>query len=253
MPAYPPSQIVPKLADQGCYLASESSFYRILRDHEQQQHRGRARRVERPHRPTTYTADSPNQVWSWDITWLPSEVKGRFFYLYMIIDLYSRYGVHWEVHEQESGEQAATLIRPVLHSDNGSPMKSLTFKAKLAELGIIPSYSRPRVSDDNPFVESMFRTLKYGPQWPSKGFKDLAQARQWVQDFMQWYNHQHQHSGIRFVTPAQRHQGLDQQILEQRHQVYQQARLKHPRRWTTNTRNWTPIGSVTLNPDRTSA
>ncbi len=258
----PPSQIVPKLADQGEYIASESSFYRVLKTADQLHHRGSTRtpRVIRP--PTTHIATGPNQVWTWDVTWLPSEVRGQFYYLYLISDLYSRYGVHWEVHEAECGERAAALIeqavwreqcienQPVLHSDNGGPMKSVTLRHKLQELNIASSYSRPRVSDDNAFIESLFRTLKHGPIAPPKRFASLGKARQWVARFMGWYNHQHQHSGIRFVTPAQRHRGEDQAILAQRNVLYEQARLANPRRWTTTTRNWRHIETVTLNPDK---
>ena len=258
----PPSQIVPKLADKGEYIASESSIYRVLRQYDQLHERGEAKARE-PKEPVTHTATAPNQVWTWDVTWLPMQVKGKFLYLFMVKDLYSRYGVNWEVHESESGEFAAQLIekaiwreklgstiKPVLHNDNGSIMKSLTFRSKLNELGISQSFSRPRVSDDNAYIESMFRTLKYAPNFPSKGFKDLAQARAWVEQFMHWYNHEHQHSGIKFVTPAQRHHGQEAEILAKRAAVYAQAKLRHPERWSGNVRDWSVEGEVTLNPDK---
>jgi transposase InsO family protein/transposase-like protein len=259
----PPSQIVPKLADTGEYIASESTFYRVLKIHRQVNRRGYAKAPQAPRTPVTHCATAPNQVWTWDVTWLPSTITGRFFYLYMVEDLFSRYGVAWEVHENESGEQAAELLekavwrekltgsnKPVLHNDNGSIMKSQTFRAKLDELGISQSFSRPRVSDDNAYVESFFRTLKYAPAWPVKGFETLEEAREWVQRFMQWYNHQHQHSKIRFVTPAQRHHGEEKLILARRNTVYAAAKAKHPERWSGKTRNWNPIGAVTLNPDK---
>lgn len=257
----PPSQIVPKLADRGEYLASESSFYRVLRAADQVHHRGSTRAPKKARSPTTHIADGPNQVWTWDVTWLSSEVRGRFYYLYLISDLYSRYGVHWEVHERECGELASTLVEqavwrekcsaqpPILHSDNGGPMKSVTLRQKLKDLNIAPSYSRPRVSDDNAFIESLFRTLKHGPIAPPKRFNSIEAARQWVARFMQWYNHEHQHSGIRFVTPAQRHNGEDEAILAKRDAVYAAARRANPKRWTTTTRNWRPIKTVALNPD----
>ena len=197
----------------------------------------------------------------WDITYIPSTIIGQHYYLYMIEDLYSRFGVHWEVHDRESGELASQLVeqaviksnlvgqRPILHSDNGSPMTCYTMKAKLDALGIKPSYSRPRVSNDNAFVESMFRTVKYCPQWPSQGFKSLEQARQWVAKFMCWYNEEHRHSGIRFVTPGQRYRGEDQQLLAQRTQVYQCAKEDNPLRWSGEIRNWTPATVVALNPE----
>lgn len=170
--------------------------------------------------------------------------------------------MHWEVHEAESGELASKLVsqtvlkhcgpgeRPVLHSDNGSPMKSFTMRAKLEALGIKPSYSRPRVSNDNPYIESMFRTVKYCPQWPSQGFESIESARDWVASFMRWYNEEHRHSALRFVTPGQRYRGEDKGLLEKRQAVCQQAKARNPNRWSGGTRNWRPIGSVALNPEK---
>jgi putative transposase len=258
----PPSQIVPRLADKGVYLACESTFYRVLREAGQGHRRGRSAKPIKRALPSTHIADGPDQVWSWDITYLPSRVKGQYFYLYLFEDIYSRRAVAYEVHEQESGEHAAKLIERavrvhqaqgklrVLHSDNGAPMKSFTMLCKLYDLGIAPSRSRPRVSNDNPYAESLFRTLKYCPQWPSQGFKGLEEARDWVRKFVHWYNEEHRHSGIRFVTPGQRHRRQDEGILANRHNVYQQARLKNPRRWSGKTRNWAPIAEVYLNPER---
>ena len=258
----PPSQIVPRLADQGEYIASESSFYRILKAHNQLHHRGRAKQRQ-SRQPTTHLATKPNDVWMLDVTYLPSRVIGKHYYLYMIEDLYSRYGVHWEVHDKESGDLVSQLVtqavlksgcgtnRPILHSDNGSPMKSFTMRAKLQSLGITPSYSRPRVSNDNAFIESMFRTVKYCPSWPSQGFIHLDEARAWVGKFMHWYNEQHRHSGIRFVTPGQRYRGEDDQILKNRVDVYEQARQNNPRRWSGDIRNWEPCQTVALNPEKT--
>ena len=258
----PPSQIVPRLADQGRYLASEATFYRVLHAADQQHHRGRSLVARRSALPTTHVATAVRQVWSWDITYLPSPVRGKYYYLYLIEDIYSRKAVGWEVYEQESGELAAVLLQRsvireacvrqplVLHSDNGAPMKSATLLSKMYELGVTPSRGRPRVSNDNPYSESLFRTLKYCPQWPRDGFADVDAARSWVRSFVHWYNHEHRHSRIRFVTPEQRHQGKDHALLAKRHLVYQQARKRHPERWAGNTRNWTPVGDVTLNPER---
>jgi len=258
----PPSQIVPRLADEGRFIASESSFYRLLKAENQLNHRGRSKASEKKKRPTTHIATGPNQVWSWDISYLPSNVIGKFHYLYLIADIFSRKIVGWEVHDVESGELAAELIQRaviaehcfqkplVLHSDNGSPMKSYTFQAKLYDLGITTSHSRPRVSNDNPFSESLFRTLKYCPQWPSQGFATLAIARDWVSEFVKWYNNEHRHSSIKFVTPSQRHNSDDKAILEKRHQLYKEAKAKNPERWSGETRNWVPVGNVTLNPER---
>jgi len=259
----PPSQIVPKLADRGEYLASESSFYRVLRDVGQLNHRGRAQAPKKTKAPTTHEARGPNQVWSWDISWMPSRVRGLFWYLYLIVDIYSRKIVGWEVHDCENGELGAALVQRtvlaercfrqplVLHADNGSPMKSQTMRVKLEELGISPSYSRPRVSNDNAYSESLFRTLKYCPASPSQGFATLEEARNWVLTFVDWYNNRHCHSALKFVTPAQRHDGREKALLEQRRRVYQAAKARHPERWSGATRNWEAIGTVTLNPERT--
>lgn len=262
----PPAQIVPRLADEGCFVASESSFHRVLRANGQNEHRGRAKAPEKRRTPTTHTATAPGQVWCWDVTWLPSTVAGRWFYLYLILDLYSRKIVVHEVHDADNAEHATALVKraalaegvqaaiekPVLHGDNGASLKSTSVLAMLQWLQIAPSYSRPRVSDDNAFVESLFRTAKYRPGFPSKGFTDIDAARQWAARFVDWYNGEHHHSGVRFVTPNQRHAGEDRQILEARDAVYAAARDRNPRRWSRKTRNWTPIGAVTLNPERDS-
>ncbi len=259
----PPSQIVPRLADAGVYIASESSFYRVLRAHGQAQRRGRARAPRKVSRPQALRATVPNQVWSWDITYLPSTVRGQFLRLYLVLDVYSRAIVGWEVHEQESASHAATLITKaclrhqvsrrqlVLHSDNGSPMKGATMLATLQRLGVMPSFSRPSVSDDNPYSEALFRTLKYNPSYPLQPFADVPAARQWVQEFVRWYNEEHRHSGIRFVTPAQRHARCDAQLLARRADVYEAAKRAMPERWQGRAvRNWAPITEVWLNPDR---
>lgn len=256
----PPAQIIPKLADQGIYIASESSFYRVLREVKLNNHRGRARKRRRVAPPRSHTAKRPNEVWSWDITYLPSKVRGQYYYLYLVEDVYSRYVVGWEAHEQESGTLAVDLVqkalwrekcygkKPILHADNGAAMKSQTLQAKLQEWGLTSSHSRPGVSNDNAYVESLFRTLKYCPQWPSGGFESLAEAREWVHAFVKWYNHEHQHSRIRFVTPAQRHTGQELEVLKQREEVYVAAKSRHPARWSGPTRNWTPADQVVLNP-----
>lgn len=258
----PPSQIVPRLADDGEYLGSESTMYRILREAKQLKHRGRARpRIVR--RPEPHVATAPGEVWSWDITYLKSPVRGMYFYLYLILDVWSRKIVGFEVHDRESPELAAELVRRtcmaegidassllVLHSDNGGPMKGATMLATLERLGVKASFSRPRVSDDNPFSESLFRTLKYRPEYPDRPFISLEQAREWMMRFVRWYNDEHRHSSIRFVTPAQRHNGNDLAILEHRHHVYERARKNNPERWTGQSRDWSPITTVELNPSR---
>ena len=263
----PPARIVPMLADEGVYLASESSFGRVLRKHGQTRHRGRAKAPSTARPPTTHIATGPRQVWCWDMTYLPSQVAGRFFYLYVILDLYSRKIVGWEVHDKDDAEYAADVVRraalseglslletkPVLHGDNGASLKSTTVLALLHWLGVKPSYSRPRVSDDNAFSEALFRTAKYRPEFPNTGFYDLAEARHWATNFVHWYNVEHRHSGIRYVSPAQRHAGSDHAILAARHVIYEQARQLNPARWSGATRDWTPVGSVALNPERDCA
>ena len=259
-----PNQIVPRLADAGRYLASESTIYRILRAEVQLQHRGRAKAaVRRP--PRAHVATGPNQVWTWDITYLQTPVRGVFLYLYLMMDIFSRKVVGWAVHAEEAAEHAAHLFQEicrrsgldpagiVLHADNGGPMKGATMVATLERLGVLPSFSRPGVSNDNPFSEALFRTLKYRPDYPERPFADLAAARTWIEDFVRWYNHDHRHSAIRFVTPEERHTGREGALLQARHAVYQRARNRTPERWSGATRNWTPIPAVRLNPEHQAA
>ena len=257
-----PNQIVPILADKGEYLASESTLYRILKEERMLAHRQASRPATNRHQPEPYVANAANQLWSWDITYLAMQVKGIFVYLYMIMDVYSRKIVAWEVHEEQSGEHAARLAskaymtegikgcKLVLHSDNGTPMKGATMLATLERLGIVPSFSRPSVSNDNPYSESLFRTLKYRPEYPDDRFEDIEQARQWVKSFVRWFNNDHRHSALKFVTPHQRHTGQDRQILAERKQVYETAKATNPLRWSGETRDWDAIETVSLNPSK---
>ena len=257
----PPKQVVPRLADEGRYIGSESTIYRVLRAEGQDAHRGRAKpRTVRS--VDAHVATAANQVWSWDITYLLSSLRGRFFYLYLIEDIWSRRIVGFEVHEQECMNASAALIRAacvaesidpaglVLHSDNGGPMKGSTMLATLQKLGIVASFSRPSVSDDNPYSEALFRTLKYRPEYPQKPFDTIEAARTWVTAFVAWYNAEHRHSGIRFVTPDERHHGRENEVLANRARVYERARRRHPTRWSRGTRNWTPAPAVFLNPKK---
>lgn len=254
-----PWKIVATLADQEIYVASESSFYRILKEEKLLSHRGKskARAVQRP---SPLVAREPNEIWSWDITYINSAIRGKFYYLYMFLDIFSRKIMGHEIHECESMEISSNLVAKIcreekinraqliLHSDNGGPMKGATMLATLYELGVIPSFSRPSVSDDNPFSESLFKTLKYCPEYPSSGgFSSLSEAREWVKIFVNWYNNQHLHSGIKFVTPSQRHAGLDKSILEKRKVVYMTAKSKNPNRWSKNIKNLNWIEKVRLN------
>jgi putative transposase len=258
-----PAQIVPILVDTEVYIASEASFYRILRQQKLLAHRSSARAARHSY-PKEYVATGPNQVWSWDITYLKSSVKGKFYYLYLVVDIFSRMIVGWAVHEEESAELSSALIleaclrhgidpeKLVLHSDNGGPMKGATMLAMLQWLRIVPSFSRPLVKDDNAFSEALFRTLKYRPEYPSAPFATLERASSWVKGFVQWYNFEHRHSGIQFLTPASRHYGEEELILKKRKEVYEQARKANPIRWTRGIRNWEQIPKVRLNPSKRS-
>jgi transposase InsO family protein len=257
-----PHQIVPVLAERGAYIASESSFYRILKAEKQLAHRHSSRVPTSQAKPQALTATAPNQLYSWDITYLATCVKGLFYYLYLFVDIFSRKIVGWQVYNEESSAHAADVIKDIcrqeniaedqvtLHSDNGGPMKGATMLATLQKLGVIPSLSRPSVSNDNPYSESLFRTLKYRPNYPFKPFDKLEDARQWVAGFVAWYNHEHRHSGIQFVTPAQRHAGNDQAILTRRKATYLAAKEAHPNRWSQAIRNWDWCSQVCLNPDK---
>lgn len=257
-----PKQIVPLLADQGRYVASESTMYRILREEKMLVHRGRAKPPE-TRAPRELRASSPNQIWCWDITYLRSQVAGQFYYLYLFVDVWSRKIVGYEVHDRECSYLASELLEEalrkekstsvdlVLHSDNGSPMKGAILRATMDRLGITPSFSRPRVSDDNPFAEALFRTLKYRPEYPHRPFQSLEEAREWVRHFVQWYNDEHLHSAIAYLTPAARHRGEDREILEARTKVYEQAKQANPARWNgRSTRSWKAVQEVWLNPSK---
>ena len=255
-------QLVPRLADEGVYVASESSFYRVLHEEGLMTHREHARPASGKSKPRSHVAKGPRQVWTWDITYLRAAVRGTFYYLYLVLDIWSRKVVAWEVHDEESMDLASDLaakasaaegVHPgelVLHSDNGGPMKGATMLATLQRLGIAASFSRPRVSDDNAMCEAIFRTLKYRPGFPRKPFASLDDARRWVADFVAWYNGEHLHSALRYVTPADRHDGRDVAILANRRAVYRDAKKRMPRRWTRDIRNWSAVGNVTLNPER---
>jgi putative transposase len=257
-----PKQLVPQLADEGLYLASESTMYRLQRRHGLRSAKRSTQRSHVTRSTTVHQATGPNQVWSWDITWLPTVVRGRFLRLYLVMDVWSRRIVGWKVATRESPEIAAELIQKtcrdgnveprglVLHSDNGAPMRGSTMLSTLQWLGIVPSFSRPHVSDDNPYSEALFRTLKYTPAYPRFPFVDLEAARAWVSQFVVWYNGEHRHSGIRYVTPNERHSGQEQAVLSQRRELYERARAANPERWSNSTRDWSPIELVTLNPNK---
>jgi transposase InsO family protein len=256
----PPSQIVPRLADQGRYVDSESTLYRLLRETGQLTHRRLERVAHKRSKPRALVATGPDQIYCWDISYLPTEVRGIYFYLYLFVYLFSRRIVGWQVYDSESAQRASELLQDIcerqaiapdqltVHSDNGSPMKGETMLATMQRLGVAASRSRPAVSSDNPYSEALFRTLKYRPQLPVKPFNSLLQARRWVTELVHWYNHEHRHSAIGFVTPAQRHAQIDQTLLTDRATVYAAARHANPNRWSGPTRNWSRIKEVHLNP-----
>jgi putative transposase len=257
----PPSQIVPRLADLGIYVASESTLYRLLRQAGQLGHRRVERVPQKRSKPRALVATQPDQIYCWDITYLPTQVRGLYFYLYLFVDIFSRKVVGWQVFDCESAEKAAALLEDIcrrqgisanqvtVHSDNGGPMKGETMLATMQRLGVAHSRSRPAVSNDNPYAESLFKTLKYRPQFPLKPFVDLLQARRWVTELVHWYNEEHRHSAIAFVTPAQRHAQTDEALLKARTEIYEKARQKHPERWSKETRDWAFTAAVHLNPD----
>lgn len=257
----PPSQIVPRLADQGCYIASESTLYRLLHQAGQMKHRRLERAPQKRSKPRALTATRPDQIYCWDITYLFAQIRGSYFYLYLFVDLFSRKVVGWQVYDCESAELASGLLQDicarqgiaagqlVVHSDNGAPMKGQTMLATMQRLGVAPSRSRPSVSNDNPYSESLFRTLKYRPAMPVEPFENLFQARRWVTELVHWYNNEHRHSAIGFVTPNQRHAEQDKDLLAGRAAVYEMARQTFPQRWSKQCRNWRHVDQVHLNPD----
>lgn len=254
-----PTQIVPILAEKGQYLASESTFFRILHADGLMTHRSKSKAPERK-RPDAIEATAPNQVWSWDISYLLTNARGVYFYLYVILDIWDRSIVGWSIEEQESGALAASLLEKTckaqgiargsltVHQDNGAPMVSSEFLTMLTRYGKA-SYSRPGVSDDNAFSESHFRTLKYRPNYPDL-FDSIDDARSWMTNFATWYNTEHRHSGIGFVTPSERRRGLDIEILARRRATYARAKASNPTRWSGKIRAWSRPEKVTLNARR---
>jgi transposase InsO family protein len=235
-----PHEIYHNLLDRGVYLASESSFYRILREKKALAHRTDTREGISRTKPEERVANAPNQVWMWDITWMKSDVTGIWYYAYVIIDLFDRSVIAWAIHDNENDAHSSQLFRDAcrkhgcspnfVHSDNGNPMKGISIVALFYELGIVPSYSRPRVSDDNPFIESFFKTLKYTAGYPYH-FNSIEEARIWMADFVDWYNNRHWHSSMQYITPMQKRSGKHVQIFADRNETLNQARELFPTRW----------------------
>ncbi len=236
-----PNEIVPLLAEEGVYKGSESTFYRVLKDNDMLHHRYETKPKMARKTPRELEATGPNQVWSWDITYISSLIKGQYFYLYLFEDVWSRKIVGWKMQEEERSEHAARMMAEIgetidlkglyLHSDNGSPMKGATMLSTLQRLQVMPSFSRPSVSNDNPYSESLFKTLKYNVKYPGR-FETMEAAEIWMQNFVDWYNNKHLHSGIGYVTPAQRHDGKDKAIFLKRAETYESAKSRHPERWS---------------------
>lgn len=261
---FAPREVYATLLDEGQYQCHWRTMYRVLAEHAQV----RERRNQRRH--PTYTkpellANRPNELWSWDITRLMGPSKWTYLYLYVILDVFSRYVVGWMVHVQEAAYLAEDLITETcrrqniqpgqltLHADRGQAMTSKTLAMLLADLGVTKTHSRPYVSNDNPFSEAHFKTLKYRPDYPAR-FGCLQDARSWGQTFFNWYNYQHHHSGIHLLTPADVHFGRAPQVLHQRHLVLQAACRQHPERFVKGLPQ--PLAlpdAVWINPPRAAA
>lgn len=237
-----PLQIYSQLLDEGVYLCSVATMYRILRENQQVSERRRLAR----HRPRTcpeLVATAPRQVFSWDITKLAGPDKGTYYDAYVMIDIYSRYIVGVHVHAHESGVLAREMMQEVfnihgiphvVHADRGTSMTSKTVATLLADLKVTRSHSRPKVSNDNPYSEALFKTLKYGPGFPER-FTSISQAADFMNEFTNWYNHEHRHTGIGLHTPADVHYGLAAGKAQHRQHVLAVARQRHPHRFGTHT------------------
>jgi putative transposase len=254
-----PREVYAALLDDGVYLCHWRTMYRILDEHDEVRERRNQLRHPAYTKPELL-ATGPNQLWSWDITKLRGPVRWTYYYLYVMLDVFSRYVVGWMVAERESAELAQELtmaacakqqIEPgqlTLHADRGSPMIAKSMTMLMSDLGVNPSHSRPHVSDDNPYSEAQFRTLKDSPGYPDR-FGSLADARQWSQQFLTWYNQQHHHTALALLTPADVHYGRSKEKLAQRHLVLQQAFDAHPERFVSGCP--TPIqlpDAVWINP-----
>ena len=237
-----PRQVYAALLDEGQYLCHWRTMYRVLAAHDEVRER-RNLLTHPPYHKPELLATAPNQVWSWDITKLRGPVKWTYFYLYVLLDIYSRYVVGWMIAERESARLAQDLIETsclrqgivreqlTLHADNGGPMRAKSLALLLADLGVTPSHSRPYTSDDNPFSEAQFKTLKYRPDYPDR-FGSIQDARAWARPFFHWYNEEHYHTGLNLLTPASVHSGQAALIQQQRQRVMRAAYAAHPERFS---------------------
>ena len=236
-----PRQVYATLLDEGTYLCHWRTMYRILDEYTEV--RERRNQLQHPaYTQPELLATGPNQLWSWDITKLKGPAKWTYYYLYVILDVFSRYVVGWMIAERETASLARELIAAsctkqgiqpeqlTLHADRGSSMRSKSLALLLADLGVTKTHSRPYVSNDNPYSEAQFKTMKYRPDYPDR-FGSLADARSWARPFFEWYNHEHRHSGLGLMTPATVHYGQAQAVYQQRQQVLQVAYAAHPERF----------------------
>lgn len=236
-----PAQVYARLLDEDKFLCSIRTMYRIL-DAEGEVRERRDQLCHPQYVKPELVATGPNQIWTWDITKLLGPVKWTYYYLYVILDMFSRYAVGWMLANRESAALAKELIEEscrrqgigeeqlTLHADRGPSMKSKTVALLLADLGVTKSHSRPHVSDDNPYSEAQFKTLKYRPEFPER-FGSMEHGRSFCRTFFPWYNHEHYHSGLGLLTPAMVHYGHAAAVLQKRHEVLENAYAKHPERF----------------------
>jgi putative transposase len=260
----PPREVYATLLDEGQYHCSWRTMYRILDEHAEVRERRNQLRHPTYQRPELL-ATGPKQLWSWDITKLRGPAKGQFYYLYVILDVFSRYVPGWLIAERESAELAEELIAETcrkqgitaaqltIHADRGGPMLAQPVAQLMADLRVQKSHSRPHVSNDNPYSEAQFRTLKYCPTYPDR-FGSVADARQWADDFFQWYNHEHHHTGLALLTPADVHHGRAPAILAERQATLQRAYAAHPERFVKGAPQAPQLPTaVWINPPKSDA
>lgn len=236
-----PRQVYAALLDDGVYLCSWRTMYRLLKQKEASQERRRIRRHGKYQKPEL-VATAPNRVWSWDITYLKTQIRGHFYYLYVVMDIFSRYVVGWMLAEEECQELAKQLLSKTIekhnvapgeltvHADRGAPMKSQSVSDLLEKLDVARSHSRPRVSNDNPYSEAGFKTMKYRPEFPER-FADFTEAEVFCQRYFVWYNTEHYHTGIALLTPEQVHYGQASEILARRQVILDAAFAQNPERF----------------------
>jgi len=259
-----PREVYATLLDEGQYLCHWRTMYRILEEHDEV--RERRNQLRHPNHPKAeLLATGPNQVWSWDITKLLGPVKWTYYYLYVVLDIFSRYVVGWMVADREAAALARELVgqtclkqgiqaeQLTLHADRGSPMIARSLAMLLADLGVTKTHSRPHVSDDNPYSEAQFKTLKYRPDYPER-FGCQIDARAWSRDFFDWYNHEHHHSALGLLTPADVHYGRAEEIIHRRQQVLHAAYQKNPERFVQGPPKPPELPTeVWINPPKKSA